>query len=164
MYVDTRVTEIYVRSSIAILLACVALPAADAREWKDSSGQYAVQAELVRVVDDRVELRRTDGTLIAVPVAKLSAADQQYLKSLQPDPEPVALTLVRNGQAASVIVTNGRPKESQTLAAAEVQEHIRIMSGATLPIVKESDLEKDSATVLILVGQSDLAAELGVNT
>jgi hypothetical protein len=78
--------------------------------------------------------------------------------------KPVALTLVRDGQAASVIVTNGRPKESQALAAAELQEHIRLMSGVTLPIVPEQDLQADPATVLILVGQSNRVSQMGVDT
>jgi hypothetical protein len=152
------------RCVLSKLILFLAFSSVDAREWKDSTGQHSVEAQLVRVVDDRVELRRSDGTVVAVPIANLSVPDQQYLKSLQASPAPTALTVVRDGQAASVIVTNSRPREDQLLAAAELQEHIRIMSGATLPIVKESDLDPDPSTTLILVGQSNLTAEFGVDT
>ena len=74
------------------------------------------------------------------------------------------LTLVKDGQPASVIVTNGRPTEGQKIAATELQEHIRIMSGATLPIVKENELRPDRSKVLILVGQSNLTKKYGIVT
>lgn len=76
----------------------------------------------------------------------------------------VSLTLVKDGQPASVIITNGKPKEGQTRAAAELQDHIRIMTGATLPIVKENQLQSDPSKVLILIGQSNLAKARGVDT
>jgi hypothetical protein len=63
-----------------------------------------------------------------------------------------------------VIVTGGRPTEGQALAAAELQEHVRLMSGATLPTVKEQDLKPDPALALILLGQSSLAKQHGVDT
>lgn len=77
---------------------------------------------------------------------------------------PRGLTLVKAGRPTSVIVTNGRPREGQSLAAAELQEHIRIMSGATLPIVKENELRADPSQVLILVGESNLSRRHGVST
>ena len=74
------------------------------------------------------------------------------------------LTLVREGEPTSVIVTNGRPREAQTEAASELQEHLRIMTGATIPIVKENELTQSAETALILVGQSNLTTERGVDT
>ena len=63
-----------------------------------------------------------------------------------------------------MIVTGGRPKEAQVRAATELQEHIRLMSGATLPILKENELPPDAPKTLILVGQSNLAKARGVDT
>ena len=74
------------------------------------------------------------------------------------------LLLVQEGQPRSIIVTSGRPTEGQAIAAAELQEHIRIMSGATLPIVKENELRPDRNKVLILVGPSNLTKRFGVVT
>lgn len=67
---------------IAGLLAAVLLagPAvAEVRTWTDSSGKHTTEAELVSVDDDAVKLRRTDGTLVTVPLKKLSEADQKFV-------------------------------------------------------------------------------------
>jgi len=79
-------------------------------------------------------------------------------------PDGQALTLVKDGKPLSVIVTNGKPRACQALAATELQEHIRLMSGATLPIVSEKELKPGMAKVLILVGQSNRVAKRGINT
>ncbi len=66
-------------------------------------------------------------TAVVMLLTVVSALGREWKDSN--DEKPVALTLVRDGQAAGVIVTNGRPEEGQALAAAELQEHIRLMSG-----------------------------------
>ena len=53
------------------------------RTWKDSTGQFSIQATYVRVNGDQVVLQRTDKKEISLPLAKLSAADQQYVKARQ---------------------------------------------------------------------------------
>ena len=55
------------------------------------------------------------------------------------------LMLVDDGRPTSVIVTNGRPTDGQAQAAAELQEHLRLMTGATIPIVKENELKSSSS-------------------
>ncbi len=65
-------------------------------------------------------------TAVVMLLTVVSALGREWKDST--DEKPFALTLVRDGQAASVIVTNGRPEEGQALAAAELQEHIRLMS------------------------------------
>jgi len=62
----------------------VETPAADvpagaakvSRTWTDATGKFSVEAELVRVADGKVELKKADGTIIAVPLDRLSPADQ----------------------------------------------------------------------------------------
>jgi hypothetical protein len=73
------------------------------------------------------------------------------------------LTLVQDGQAASVIVTGDNPCPSQQMAAEELQYHLEKMSGAKVPVVRESELG-DKPGVRILVGQSDLLKSLGIDT
>ena len=103
-----------------------------------------------------IVLWRITLVLVGVAAVTLHAA---HLLSAAP-----VLTLVENGRPTSVIVTNGRPTEGQSTAAAELQEHICIMSGATLPIVKENELRVRPGTTLILVGQSNLTRKLGIVT
>lgn len=52
------------------------------RTWKDSSGQFSIEAVFVRVVGKQVVLRRGDKKEITLPVAKLSRSDQQYIHNL----------------------------------------------------------------------------------
>jgi Leucine-rich repeat (LRR) protein len=57
------------------------------RTWKDSTGQFSVEAVFVRVSGDQVVLQRKDKTKISIPLAKLSVADRQYVqKRLTPTP------------------------------------------------------------------------------
>ena len=72
------------------LLFCIALmalllviaPAASAREWTDTTGGFSVEAELVEVKDGKVRLKKPSGQIVAVPIAKLSKGDREYIASL----------------------------------------------------------------------------------
>jgi hypothetical protein len=52
-----------------------------ARVWTDTTGKYTIDADLIAFNDKTVVLQRKDHELGAVPIEKLSAADQQYLKT-----------------------------------------------------------------------------------
>ena len=54
------------------------------RTWKDSTGKFSIEAVFVRVVGKQVVLRRDDKKEITVALAKLSLADQQYVRKLIP--------------------------------------------------------------------------------
>jgi thiol-disulfide isomerase/thioredoxin len=81
---------------IAILAAFLAVAAAtrlgaaaseegDAglRTWTDSSGKYKVSATFLGMRDDKVRLKKEDGSIIEVPLVKLSAADRERAQALQ---------------------------------------------------------------------------------
>ncbi|MGC3967916.1 MAG: SHD1 domain-containing protein [Pirellulales bacterium] len=53
---------------------------AGSRMWKSSDGIFSIEAKLVKVSLGKVTLLRADGQTIEVPVDKLSAEDQAYLK------------------------------------------------------------------------------------
>ncbi len=66
--------------------------AEDVRKWKDTTGNFSVDAELLEVKGERVRLKKTNGAVISVPIARLSKADREYLQSLgKPDPKPAAV-------------------------------------------------------------------------
>jgi hypothetical protein len=54
--------------------------AAQVREWTDDTGKFKVRATLVQVADGKVTLRKEDGKEIVVSLARLSAADRDFLK------------------------------------------------------------------------------------
>jgi hypothetical protein len=72
--------------------AAMATPAPVAmRTWSDVSGRFQIEAAFVSVVDGKVNLRRADGRVLAVPLEKLSAADQAYVQQQQQAENPFAV-------------------------------------------------------------------------
>jgi hypothetical protein len=52
-----------------------------AQFWTDSAGDYSVIAEFVALVPAKVTLKKLDGSLVDVPLDKLSIADQDTVKT-----------------------------------------------------------------------------------
>lgn len=53
----------------------------DAREWTDASGKFRVEADFVDFHGNTVELKKKDGTLIRVPLDRLSKVDNDHARS-----------------------------------------------------------------------------------
>ncbi|MCH8043473.1 MAG: hypothetical protein IID44_07120 [Planctomycetes bacterium] len=68
---------------LAIVISAAASTHAATRTWTDDTGRFKVDAELVSVSDGKVKLKRADGRVVELPVARLSAADQKFLKSAE---------------------------------------------------------------------------------
>ncbi len=54
-------------------------PTTKFRVWKDRTGKFSIEAELIDVQDGQVELRRKDGEVIRLAIDRLSAEDQALL-------------------------------------------------------------------------------------
>jgi hypothetical protein len=66
-----------------------AAPPLKERTWTDKTGKFKIQATLVRVEGEKVLLKRAgDGKEIGVALARLSAADHKYLKSVEKPAKP----------------------------------------------------------------------------
>ncbi|WP_197443295.1 trypsin-like peptidase domain-containing protein [Lignipirellula cremea] len=52
------------------------------REWNARTGGYKLEARLAGYVQDKVSLQNVDGTVVEVPLDKLSDADRQYVHEL----------------------------------------------------------------------------------
>lgn len=61
-------------------LFLVAAPQVIIRTWKSSDGVYSIDAEYVEAKDGKVSLRKPNGVVIEVPLARLSAEDQAYVE------------------------------------------------------------------------------------
>ena len=59
---------------------------AEVRTWQDSTGSYSTKAEFVRMSGQIVELRLEDGETIKIPLARLSKADQDFIRKLKSAP------------------------------------------------------------------------------
>jgi hypothetical protein len=49
------------------------------RIWTDHTGRYQIQAKFQGMKDGKVRLEKPDGTLLAIPLEKLSEADQRFI-------------------------------------------------------------------------------------
>lgn len=52
------------------------------RTWTDATGMFKIEAEFVALADGKVELKKTDGKTVSLPLDKLAAADQDIAKFL----------------------------------------------------------------------------------
>ncbi len=52
------------------------------RTWVDVTGKFRVKAQFVRVDGNTVHLKRDSGTVIKVPLSRLSQNDQQFIRTL----------------------------------------------------------------------------------
>lgn len=53
------------------------------RRWSDASGKFSVDAEFIGMSGNEVELKKTDGKIIKIPLDKLASADQRIAQQLQ---------------------------------------------------------------------------------
>jgi hypothetical protein len=65
----------------AILVTCALIMDVAAREWKDASGKYSFEADLVAYNETDLVLQKPDKTLVAVDLEQLSQVDQEYVHS-----------------------------------------------------------------------------------
>ncbi len=66
---------------IACLFVVPATALSAPRTWRDTSGKFSVEAELVEVTEGKVLLKKANGKTITVPLERLSAADRRFLQS-----------------------------------------------------------------------------------
>ncbi len=59
-----------------------ASPLSGPRTWTDSTGKYTVVAELLEINNEQVRLKKLSGSVITVPMTKLSDADQRFIQGL----------------------------------------------------------------------------------
>jgi hypothetical protein len=52
-----------------------------AREWTDATGRYTVEADLIGFDSMTAVLKKEDGKMVALPIERLSEADQKYLQT-----------------------------------------------------------------------------------
>ncbi|MHB1033275.1 MAG: SHD1 domain-containing protein [Pirellulales bacterium] len=82
--------------SVLALLACTIQ--AYAREWKDATGGFSVEADLEEASGNTVTLKKENGVLLRIPLQKLSKDDQDFVRQW------MASSGVRNLMAAAVKV------------------------------------------------------------
>lgn len=97
--------------SVALLVALtslflVAAPQVVTRTWKSSDGAYSIDAEYVGAKDGKVSLRKPNGAVVEVPLARLSAEDQAYVAKQALDPD----------ESSTPAAANSPPTQKQTFS------------------------------------------------
>ena len=69
------------RASVGLAVVFAVAGTAEARIWKDVTGLYTIDADLVGFDDDMVILQRENKELGSCPIDKLCKEDREYLKS-----------------------------------------------------------------------------------
>ena len=88
----------------------------DLRTWTSSDGNYAVRAELVDVDGANVRLRKSDGSIVSVSIAKLSPADRNFLASQSPKKMPLTADPAAEKSARAALEQLGVRVSSSGLA------------------------------------------------
>ena len=91
------------------------------RTWTDSTGKFSVEAELIEVRDGKAQLRKADGSTLAVPVARLSERDVRYLAALKMQRDGAKPPTAKPEQAAGRPPKPGRPLTAKRVQAAVPQ-------------------------------------------
>jgi len=93
-----------VARGVIVAMAMVWAVAAEAREWSDSTGKFKVKGDLITFSDRLAVLKRLDKKLVAVPLDKLSKADQEFIQTKEAEATPARASselqtwTMRNGQ------------------------------------------------------------------
>ncbi len=136
------------------------------RTWADAGGKFKVEATFLRVDGENVVLKRTDEKEIAVPLARLSDTDRQYVEALEPSavveesetPSPAGLAHEKEKPAPREL-----PLTETNLGAADVMELIGdgwtyqpdpVLEGqglrkVRLPLAKMNFFEKPQQILLV---------------
>jgi len=80
-YKRSRLTSMALLAILTISIAAPIFPlTAFARTWRDATGRFQVEAELLDAKGEAVRLKKQDGRVVAVPVGKLSPNDQEFIR------------------------------------------------------------------------------------
>lgn len=82
---------------LVVLAVLTPTARATAREWKDSTGKFSVEAEFVDLVEETVRLKKTDGKVVALPLTRLQRRDIAFIRRHVATLEKVKRAVVEHG-------------------------------------------------------------------
>ncbi|MEI8376080.1 MAG: SHD1 domain-containing protein [Planctomycetota bacterium] len=105
-----------------VLILSICAATALARTWTDSTGTHKVEGEFVKMAEGTVDIRRTDGQLLHIPLEKLSEADQAFVRHVakpiaKETPSVAAAPDERPASTAKPAAASGDAKDTQTVFA-----------------------------------------------
>ncbi len=87
-----------------------------AREWKDKTGKFSIEAQFQKLEDGTVTVKKESGEIIAVPLIRLCEADRQFVQ------ETVGQETLKNISKAIRTAYRERGQAETTARAMRVEE------------------------------------------
>ncbi|MCY2986742.1 MAG: SHD1 domain-containing protein [Planctomycetota bacterium] len=102
-----------------VFVATVCGATAFARTWTDSTGKHKIEGEFVKLAEGQVDIRGDNGTLIRIPLEKLSEENQQYVRqAAKPAMEETQFAVpAEDEKPVAKAPASGDPKDTQTVVA-----------------------------------------------
>ncbi|MFP6620340.1 MAG: right-handed parallel beta-helix repeat-containing protein [Pirellulaceae bacterium] len=92
------------------------------RTWKDITGGFSIQATFLKLTGDLVILERPGKPEVSLPLAQLSAADQQYVRARQAELQRyLSARVVKPGDNLAAIIASARTNSVIKLTAGTFQ-------------------------------------------
>jgi WD40 repeat protein len=121
------------------------------RKWRAASGGFSIEAFLVEVQTDKVQLKKKDGTVVTVEVRKLSQEDIEFIKQWQKqqlsdsnDAKPKKATskadTTQSVKSEADRVAMQDKDRSETVTRKTIPKKDRTNSETELAILKDLDL------------------------
>lgn len=106
------------------------------RKWQSASGTFSLDAELLEVKDQKVQLKKADGTTLWVDLQKLSADDVQFVREWQEKKEAEQKQPIpKAGQGSP----NSNPSKMTSPATESNSASKTATSSSKRPVKKETE-------------------------
>jgi hypothetical protein len=91
------------------------------RTWHDDTGAFNLQAEYAGVEDGKVKLKKPDGTMLSVPLDRLSSEDRRYVSKLGEEKPATGAETPKTGEPAAretreLALDNGKNAGQRSIA------------------------------------------------
>ena len=105
------------------LLLILSVPAlADSRTWTDAEGKHHSTAELADFQGGVAYLRKDDGSFRTVPLARLSNADQEFIRTATPEVKVIQGKVVEITDGDTLTVVDGATRTKVRLEGMDAPE------------------------------------------
>jgi len=123
---------------MTILIAFLAAPSHSfGRKWVDSTGEKTVEATFIRMKNDIVTMRKTDGTFATVPLKFFCKEDQDYIWLTTPQSSEEASHTTSQSQVNVSAAVVHQPTPSQVKISAESHELTEAELVGTIAVIAE---------------------------
>ena len=109
-------------------------------------------------------MRLVASVLNCVAVAGFALGGVNIHRALADNDSAANTEIVLNGQAHAVVILADKPTRSAQIAAKEFVHYVKKMTGADLPVIKDSEVVPESLPGKVFIGESGNTRKLGLSS